>query len=352
MGPELDTLLELTRALESADRLDDLIWEACERFGTAYELDDCVIYLNDESGKLVQSAAFGPKNAGGGLITDPLELPIGSGIVGASARDGAPVLVHDLSDDQRYVIDDAPRRAELAVPIIDRGEVLGVIDSESASPGYYRARHLRTFLLLGSILAPRIRLLQEESRARHADVAAGLTAVLEALPQEALIFGSRTEIYRTSGVDILLRGPDGSNLRAAIEAARLASTRRRSLETRPTGHSGGQRRRVSLVTGMFEVIATRLPPAWNELEVMVLVSPIAAPAALSDASRERLRDEWRLTPREVEVFTLLALRATNSEIARTLGISPSTARHHTEHILSKTGMHSRRELPGLLSSGA
>jgi DNA-binding CsgD family transcriptional regulator len=50
----------------------------------------------------------------------------------------------------------------------------------------------------------------------------------------------------------------------------------------------------------------------------------------------------RLTARERDVAALLARRATNREIAAALGISPHTARHHTQHVLRKLDLSSRR----------
>ncbi|NBB73424.1 MAG: hypothetical protein GVY35_07070, partial [Bacteroidetes bacterium] len=49
-----------------------------------------------------------------------------------------------------------------------------------------------------------------------------------------------------------------------------------------------------------------------------------------------------LTPRQAEVAQLLARRKTNREIADALCISPHTARHHTEAVLRKLEVDSRR----------
>lgn len=51
-----------------------------------------------------------------------------------------------------------------------------------------------------------------------------------------------------------------------------------------------------------------------------------------------------LTRRELEVAQLLRLRRSNSELATTLGISEHTARHHTQSVLSKLGVHSRTQV--------
>ena len=51
-----------------------------------------------------------------------------------------------------------------------------------------------------------------------------------------------------------------------------------------------------------------------------------------------------LTAREWEIALLLAARATNAEIAKLLGISSHTARHHTQHILEKFAVRSRARM--------
>ena len=58
---------------------------------------------------------------------------------------------------------------------------------------------------------------------------------------------------------------------------------------------------------------------------------------------EALRRVARLTRREREVLALLADGADNESIARTLVISPETARTHVQNLLNKLGVHSRLE---------
>jgi DNA-binding CsgD family transcriptional regulator len=59
--------------------------------------------------------------------------------------------------------------------------------------------------------------------------------------------------------------------------------------------------------------------------------------------RERLRDQYGMTPREIEVAALLAQGLSNIGVAGRLRISPHTARHHTQRVLAKLGVHSRAE---------
>jgi DNA-binding NarL/FixJ family response regulator len=66
-------------------------------------------------------------------------------------------------------------------------------------------------------------------------------------------------------------------------------------------------------------------------------SPQPPPAAVT------LHIEYGMTPREIEVALLLAEGCSNRTIAHRLGISPHTARHHTQRVLVKLGVHSRAE---------
>ncbi len=54
-----------------------------------------------------------------------------------------------------------------------------------------------------------------------------------------------------------------------------------------------------------------------------------------------------LTPREIEVLTVLHEGMTIPEIAAALGVCPSTVRNHTQHILLKLHVHSRHEAVAL-----
>lgn len=57
-----------------------------------------------------------------------------------------------------------------------------------------------------------------------------------------------------------------------------------------------------------------------------------------------LAERFDLTPRQAEVALLLARRKTNDEVAQLLGISPHTARRHTETVFLKVGVSSRLDV--------
>ena len=117
----------------------------------------------------VQKAAYGPKNVDYRAIHEPIDLGFGQGIVGRVGASGVAEIVHDTSKDPDYVVDDAVRGSELAVPILCDGEVIGVIDSEHTMPGFFKPFHLKVLQNVANICGQKVgRSLGEERLAEFA----------------------------------------------------------------------------------------------------------------------------------------------------------------------------------------
>lgn len=137
--------------------IDDILWDVVRLAVARLNLEDCVIYLRDrERGDLVQRAAFGPKNPKEREILNPIRLPIGRGIVGSVAQTGQVELITDTRQDARYVQDDEMRLSELAVPIFQGGDVIGVIDSEHSRLGFFTEWHRELFVAIAAMAGSRI----------------------------------------------------------------------------------------------------------------------------------------------------------------------------------------------------
>lgn len=80
-----------------------------------------------------------------------------------------------------------------------------------------------------------------------------------------------------------------------------------------------------------------------------VVIVLAEPLQNLKPADDRLLQKYGLTVKEQRVAFLLAANKTNEEIAQDLFISPHTARHHTQSVLSKLGVRSRREVAGRLA---
>jgi ATP/maltotriose-dependent transcriptional regulator MalT len=60
---------------------------------------------------------------------------------------------------------------------------------------------------------------------------------------------------------------------------------------------------------------------------------------------QALRDSARLTDRQREVIALIAQGLSNEELGHELGISPRTAKAHSDVLRQKLGVQRRRQIP-------
>ncbi|HVB08615.1 MAG TPA: GAF domain-containing protein, partial [Candidatus Acidoferrales bacterium] len=75
------------------------------------------------------------------------------GIVGAAATLRRPVVVPDVSFDPRYISINPETRSELAIPLLYKHRVIGVLDLESPQLNYFTPDHVQALSILASHLA-------------------------------------------------------------------------------------------------------------------------------------------------------------------------------------------------------
>ncbi|MGB1243174.1 MAG: ATP-binding protein [Chitinophagales bacterium] len=138
--------------------VSDIVWSVAKNAVAKLGYVDCVIYLlNDAKTHLIQRAAHGPKNPLDLDIKNPIQILIGEGIVGTVAKTKQAEIIYDTRNDQRYIIDDAMRLSEIAVPIINtNGEVMGVIDSEHPNSYFYTTEDLEMLTAIASMTATKL----------------------------------------------------------------------------------------------------------------------------------------------------------------------------------------------------
>lgn len=118
-------------------------------------------------------------------------IPMGKGITGAAAVARDIVRVHDTAVDPRYIATDSGIRSELAVPLMVKDSVIGVMNLESERVGFFTEDHARTMSLLAPSVAIAIenaRLYQElgeRERLMQEDLHAAFDLQTVLLPQEA-----------------------------------------------------------------------------------------------------------------------------------------------------------------------
>src|SRR3982074_2743169 len=89
----------------------------------------------------------------GQRVQGKLRAAASEGIVGAAGTLQEPVIVPDVSVDPRSLMVNPETRSELAIPMIHKGKVIGVLDLESPQPNYFTEDHVQTLSILAGNLA-------------------------------------------------------------------------------------------------------------------------------------------------------------------------------------------------------
>lgn len=85
-----------------------------------------------------------------------MRIRIGRGIVGQAALIHQPVLINDVSKAENYINANPNVRSELAIPLLVKGRVIGVIDIQSERLGQFTEEHLRLLQIAASRVAAAI----------------------------------------------------------------------------------------------------------------------------------------------------------------------------------------------------
>jgi len=143
-------LNEIARELTSILNLDELLGRIAELVRRLIDYQMFSILLLDSTGQKLQhrfSLRFNEN------IHLKHEIPLGRGLVGTAAESKEAVLVPDVAKDPRYVQANPETRSELAVPLIYKGKVIGVLDLEHTRRGFFTEDHQRTMSTLAAQIA-------------------------------------------------------------------------------------------------------------------------------------------------------------------------------------------------------
>jgi phosphoserine phosphatase RsbU/P len=82
-----------------------------------------------------------------------MRIRVGEGVVGRAAEKREAILIQDVRDESNYISANPDVRSELAVPLIVKNRVIGVIDLQSEQVGYFQHEHMRLLELTASRVA-------------------------------------------------------------------------------------------------------------------------------------------------------------------------------------------------------
>ncbi len=152
----LATLAQINRQIDPINDIVGLCQTVSRLIVQSLQLPDNVIYLQNKQHRLAQVAAAGGKFCAAQGVVSPIELELGQGVVGTAALCQSSICVANTNSFSRYVVDDAPRLSELAVPICYQGELLGIIDAEHPQAGFFSVEQQYFIESVSAMLAPRL----------------------------------------------------------------------------------------------------------------------------------------------------------------------------------------------------
>ena len=173
----------------------------------------------------------------------------------------------------------------------------------------------------------------------------GLTQFLDSLSDGCRVMDAAgSTVHQTRALDTLLLGdPERGRIQSEMHQltatllAMIARRERRRIET--TGRGG--RRTVQTAHATYQIDGSFLGDPSDPAVLVLLSVRCVLPQPLSDAD---VSATFRLTPRELQVARLIEAGRSTIEIADELAVTRHTVLRHTEHILSKLGVHSRAAL--------
>ena len=143
-------LLEVADVVNTSLDLDNTLRRVAElvRKVIDYEIF-AILLLNERTQELRFRFQIGyPRE-----YAERARIKVGHGITGLAVQKRESILVEDVTKVEGYIEAVPNVRSELAIPLINKNRVIGVIDLEAREPGYFTDEHRRLLTLIGSRMA-------------------------------------------------------------------------------------------------------------------------------------------------------------------------------------------------------
>lgn len=159
---ELEMLQETSDILATSMGLGDVLEAIVEALGRLIKFDAVGIFILDQDQEEVEEIfSFGYRNT---HANEMLRVKAGKGLVGWAIRTGEPLIVPDVSQDERYIESRQRTNSELVIPLFSGGEVIGAFNIEADQLNAFTAADLEivwAFANQAAISVVRARLFEE-----------------------------------------------------------------------------------------------------------------------------------------------------------------------------------------------
>jgi sigma-B regulation protein RsbU (phosphoserine phosphatase) len=210
-------LLEVTDAVNATLDLDTLLNRVSELVQRVIKYEIFAILLLNER---TQTLRIRFQKGHPPEVASRIRVKVGQGITGLAAQRGEAVLVSDVAEHPQFISSGVGARSELAIPLISKNKIIGIIDLESPVPGYFNVEHQKLLTLVASRIAVAIENARLYSRvARQAkslallnEISRDITSILNLDALLDRIGKSIARIIDYQMFSILLLDPGGTHL--------------------------------------------------------------------------------------------------------------------------------------------
>jgi sigma-B regulation protein RsbU (phosphoserine phosphatase) len=148
--PTEQLLLDVADVLSTSLDLDTTLRRVAEVVRKVIDYEIFAILLLNEK---TQELRFRFQTGYPPEFAERTRLKVGDGVTGRAAQTRQAILIDDVTADPTYIAAIPNVRSELAVPLIAKNRVIGVIDIEAREPGYFNEEHRRLLTLIASRMA-------------------------------------------------------------------------------------------------------------------------------------------------------------------------------------------------------
>jgi signal transduction protein with GAF and PtsI domain len=160
---DIDVLHEISRRIAAADPFHTVLSRVVSIVSSLVQCDSCFIYVLDHDDELVLRGSKNPHPD----VVDRLKLRVGQGITGWVAEHRQPVAVarHAFEDPRFRLFNELPEdryEAFLSVPVLSRGNVVGVINLQHREPHAHSRREIQVISTIGFLVGAEIEMARLE----------------------------------------------------------------------------------------------------------------------------------------------------------------------------------------------
>jgi GAF domain-containing protein len=329
---QLQTITELSEAIAQFQDLNTLFPSTTRLISERFGFYHVGIFLldSDQEQAILQAA-----NSEGGqrMLARGHRLKLGTGVVGFAAQTGQPRIALDVGADAVFFDNpDLPEtRSEAALPLISRGDTIGVLDVQSTAAGAFSNEDLQVLTTLANQVA-----IAFENARLLTEARAALTQVQEVYNEFTRAEWSRAVSqaeqsgfrYRAGRIELLEHGLRTPEVVSAVENGRV--------ETNQVEGAKEKRARVAVpvklrgeVIGILHVESND-PSRELHTDEIELVEAVAERAAFAMENARLFQDARRRAAKEQLISEATAkigsvfnleniLQTTAEELERVLG---------------------------------